>query len=222
MGGILQFLELLEADDRAALEQIGATRRAARGQAVLTQGQVADRVLVLREGRVKIIASSPAGAEAVLTFRGPGSLLGEQALVDGAPRAATVVAVEAVEYLSVAASAFRAYLERRPRVALTMLAIMSLRLRDSDRRLAQFAGADTLGRVSARLVELCDEHGEPGDDGAVTITLPLTQDELASWAGASLESTAKALRVLRGLGWVTTGRRVITVHDLDAMRDRAA
>ena len=222
MSGPHEFLALLDDGDRSALEQIGTSRRAGRGQAILSQGQVADKVLVLREGRVKVVASTPAGTEAVLTFRGPGALLGEQALVDGSPRAATVVGVEDVEYLAVAASSFRAYLEHRPRVALAMLAMLSLRLRDSDRRLAQFAAADTLSRVSARLVELCEEHGEPGDDGAVTITLPLTQEELASWTGASLEATAKALRMLRRLGWIATGRRVIAVRDLDAMRAHAA
>ena len=78
------------------------------------------------------------------------------------------------------------------------------------------------GRVSARLVELCEEHGEPGQNGAVTITLPITQEELASWTGASLESTAKALRTMRDLGWIVTARRTIAVHDLDAMRARSA
>ena len=216
-----ELLTLLGDEDRLALEQIGTVRRAGRGQALLAQGQVADKVLVVRDGRVKIVASTAAGGDAVLTFRGPGALLGEQALVDGSPRSATVVALEDVEYLVVAASAFSAYLERRPRVALALLAALSLRLRDSDRRLAQFAAADTAARVSARLVELCEQHGQSNGDGIVRITLPLTQEELASWAGASLEATAKALAMLRGLGWIDTGRRAIAVHDLDALRARA-
>lgn len=222
MSGTHQFPALLDDGDRTALEAIGVSRRAVRGQALLAQGQVADRVLVLREGRVKVVASTANGNEAVLTFRGPGSLLGDQALVDGSPRAATVVAIEPVEFLAVPADAFRAFLERRPRVALALLAMVSVRLRDSDRRLAQFASADTLGRVAARLLELCDEHGESDGNGGMTITLPLTQEELASWSGASIEATAKALRQLRDLGWVATGRRVITVHDVEAMRARAA
>ena len=217
-----EFLALLEDDERRALDEIGTTRRAKRGEAILTQGQVADKVVVVLGGRVKITTSTAGGDQALLAFRGPGALLGEQALLDGSPRAATVVAVEPVEYLVVAASAFKAYAERRPRVAFVLLANLSLRLRDSDRRLAQFAGADTLARVSARLVELCEEHGEPGENGTITITLPLTQEELASWTGASLEATAKALRTARRLGWIATGRRTIAVHDLEAIRARAA
>jgi CRP-like cAMP-binding protein len=121
----------------------------------------------------------------------------------------------------IAASTFRAYLHQRPQVALAMLAMLSSRLRASDARLTEFAAADTLGRVCARLVELCDVHGETGTAGSVLITLPITQDDLAGWTGASIESTAKALRALRSLGWITTGRRAIEVHDVSALRDRA-
>jgi hypothetical protein len=48
------------------------------------------------------------------------------------------------------------------------------RLRDSDRRLVQFATSDALGRVASRLVQLCDEHGSVDDQGAIHIELPLT------------------------------------------------
>jgi CRP/FNR family cyclic AMP-dependent transcriptional regulator len=221
MAASLDFLGLLSEDERRALEAIATTRQATRGQVLLAQGQVPDRVLVLRTGHAKVVASGPEGDEVVLTFRGPGSLLGEQAVVDGSPRAAGVIAIEPLEMLIIPASAFRNYLDERPQVAMKLVSMLSRRLRDSDRQLVRFATSDTLGRVSARLVELCEHHGEAASDGAVHVTLPLTQEDLAGWTGSSLESTAKALRVLRRLDWISTGRRSITVHDLEALRQRA-
>lgn len=216
-----EFLGLLSEEDRAELERIGHRRRADRGEVLLARGDEADRVLVLAAGRVKVTVPTAAGSDAVLTFRGPGALLGEQALVDRRPRSANVVAIEPVELLVIPASTFRTYLARHPDVALAMLAMLSTRLRDSDRRLAEFASADTLGRVCARLVELCGAHGDEAAGGSVRITLPITQEDLAGWTGSSLESTAKALRTLRSLGWITTGRRALEVHDLEAIRTRA-
>jgi CRP-like cAMP-binding protein len=157
----------------------------------------------------------------VLTFRGPGARLGDQALIEASPRSASVIAVEQVALLVVAPSAFRSFMASHPDVALAMLAVLSSRLRESDRRISEYAAADTLGRVCARLVELCDTQGEVAGERGVRITLPISQEELAGWAGASLESTAKALRQLRSLGWVGTGRRTIEVHDLAALRGRA-
>ncbi|HYZ30582.1 MAG TPA: Crp/Fnr family transcriptional regulator [Thermoleophilaceae bacterium] len=216
-----EFLALLSTGDRRDLEAIARRATAERGHVLLARGDVADRVLVLGAGRVKVSVSTPTGREAVLTFRGPGALLGEQALVDKSPRSATVVAVEPVEFLVVAASAFRGYLASHPDVALAMLAVLSARLRESDRRLAEYTAADTLGRVCARLVELCETQGDVNGEQAVRITLPITQEELAGWTGSSIEATAKALRALRSLGWVATGRRSIEVHDLAALRGRA-
>ena len=218
----VDFLGLLGEADRHDLEAIGTPRRASRGQAILAEGQVADRVILLRGGHVKVVASGADGQQVVLAFRGPGALLGEQAIVDHAPRAAGVVAVEPVDMLVVAASAFRRYLAERPQIASALVALLSRRLRDSDRRLVQFATSDTLGRVAARLVQLCDEYGRRGADGDVHIALPLTQEDLAGWTGASLESTGKALRQMRDLHWVSTARRSITVHDVEALRQRAA
>jgi CRP/FNR family cyclic AMP-dependent transcriptional regulator len=216
----VEFLWLLGEDERRELEQLGRRRSAERLEKLIAIGDPADRVIVIEAGRVKVSVPTPAG-DAVLTFRGPGALLGEQALIEDRPRAADVIAVEPVDLLVIAASAFRSYLNRRPSVALALLSVLSSRLRASDRRLAEFAAADTLGRISARLVELCDTHGELGDEGSVRVTLPITQDELAGWTGSSLEATAKALRALRSLGWISTRRREIEVHDVAALRNRA-
>lgn len=221
MSASLDFLRLLDDDERRALEAIATARSATRGQHVMAAGQVADHVIVLREGHVKIVGSGPEGEDVVLAFRGPGALIGEQAVVDGAPRSAAVVAVEPIEMLVIAASVFRRYLDERPHVAMALIGMLSRRLRDSDGQLVKFATSDTLGRASARLVQLCEEHGETASDGSVHILLPLTQEDLAGWIGSSLESTTKALRTMRRLQWITTARRSITVRDLEALRQRS-
>lgn len=216
-----EFAALLTEADREGLERIGRRWQAERGDVLLARGDTSEHVLVLLSGRVKVVVPTSSGAESVLTFRGPGSLLGDLALVDKSPRSANVVAVEPVELITIAASAFRGYLDKHPNVALAMLASLSAKLRESDRRLTEFLGADTLGRICARLVELCETQGDADAHGPVQINLPITQEELAGWTGSSLESTAKALRSLRSLGWIATGRRTIEVRDLAALRGRA-
>jgi CRP-like cAMP-binding protein len=216
-----EFLTLLTDADRRDLEAIGRRQRSERGEVLMARGELGDKLILVESGRVKVSVMTTTGREVVLTFRGPGSLLGDQSLVDESPRSATVTAAESVEVLVIAASAFRGYLASHPNVALAMLATLSARLRESDRRLAEYAAADTLGRICARLVELCEMQGEIDGAGSVQISLPITQEELAGWTGASIESTAKALRSLRDLGWVSTGRRAIEVQDLASLRGRA-
>ena len=104
---------------------------------------------------------------------------------------------------------------------MALLRLVTSRLRDADRKRVEFGAFDIAARVAGRLVELADRFGEPVPDG-VRIPVPLSQDELAGWVGASREAVAKALRVLRDRGLLTTGRRTMTVLDLDGLRRRAS
>ena len=74
--------------------------------------------------------------------------------------------------------------------------------------------------MAQRIVELAERFGEPDAQGT-RITVALSQDELAGWVGASREAVAKALRTLREQGQLSTGRRTMTVLDLDGLRRRA-
>jgi len=74
--------------------------------------------------------------------------------------------------------------------------------------------------VARRLLDLAERFGKETPEG-VKVELPLSQEELASWCGASRESTVKALRTLREVGALTTGRRQVTLHDVDGLRRHA-
>jgi CRP-like cAMP-binding protein len=182
---------------------------------------VPDRVLVLRSGTVKVSVTTPTGREVVLGVRGAGALVGELAALAGTARSASVVALEPVRALALTQDAFRAVLVEQPAASLALLRLLAERLHDADVKRAEFTGFTTMGRVAARLVELADRFGTPCDDG-VHIGLRLTQEELAGWCGASLESVGRALQTMRGLGWIETARRDIRVIDVDALRHAAA
>jgi CRP/FNR family transcriptional regulator, cyclic AMP receptor protein len=153
----------------------------------------------------------------LLALRGPGDVVGELSALDRRPRSATVTAAGSVEALMLDAAVFRRFLEAHPPVLLRLLTVLSRRLRDADRDRIEFASRDTFGRLAVRLVQLAEEFGEAGPQG-VTVRLPITQQELASWVGSSREAAAKALRRLRGRDLVRTGRMTITIPDLDALR----
>jgi CRP-like cAMP-binding protein len=210
------FLERLTADEITDLRSRAITRHFARGSTIMHQGEAPGRVVIIERGRAKVTAITEDGTEIVLAFRQPGDLLGELSALGGEQRLATVRALEDLDALAIAAGDFDAFLEEHPRVALVILRVVIQRLRAADRQQVEFAAHHTLARVASRLLELADRFGEPSDDG-VLITLPISQEELASWAGASREATSKALRDLRELGCVETRRRNITVRDVEVL-----
>ena len=214
-------LALLDESERAALDRRARRTRFDAGTLLLRQGEPGDRVVVLLDGRAKISYVTREGRELVLRFCGPGELVGELAVIDGSPRLSSVVALEPVEALVLAAVDFRALLHTEPAIAWKLLGSLSRRFRDADLKRVEFGASDTVGRVAARLVELADRYGEPTGEG-IRISLRLSQEELGAWTGASRAGVAAALRTLRDLDWIDTQRRRITVLDRDALAARAS
>ena len=204
----------------AALREEGMSRSYRRGEALFSEGDVADRVFLIEGGWVTLRIASPAGGEVILGLWGPGDVIGELSALDGEPRTATALAVDEVAAVVAPAGAMRALLERQPELAGELLRLLAGRLRDSNRQRLEFAMLDCLGRVARRLLELSERFGEPGPDG-IRIELPLSQEQLASWCGCSREATVKALRTLREVAGVTTGRRVVTLGDPELLHRHA-
>src|SRR3954454_14000981 len=188
----LTFLDALDEDDRRALRARGTVRRFARGTALAHAGQVPDRVLVLVSGHVKLTRVTDEGREVLLAIRGVGDLVGEQGAIDGAPRSASIVALDAVEALALPPDDFLAFVTRTPEASLYIMRMLAGRLRDADGKRVEFAAQDVVGRLAARLCELTQRFGEaePGASEA-RIDLALTQEDLASWTGASREAVSR-------------------------------
>lgn len=210
----------LSEQDVADLSSLGRTRRHPRGGILMIEGSDPEDVQLVRRGRVKVSYDTEDGREVLLAVRGPGALLGELSAIDGEPRVATVTAIEDVEVVSVGVAEFQGFLRSHPDAAVGLLRGLTRRLRESDRKRVEFAAWDTLGRLARLLVELAGQHGRP-DASGVRIELPLSQQELAAWTASSREAVNKALRTMKGRGWVSTQRRAVVVHDLAALRRRA-
>ncbi len=161
------------------------------------------------------------GKEVVLGIRGAGELLGELSAIDGRPRSASAYALTDVDAQVVSRSDFQASITASPQAARDLMAILAARLRESDETIFHFVAHDTVGRIARRLADLAHTHGVQVESG-VRIDLPISQEELAGWVGSSREAVAKALQVLRDLGWVETGRRVVVVRELEALERRAS
>lgn len=210
------FLDALDERARAGLRDRAVARSWPAGATLFHEGDEADHVLVLTSGLVKAVAVSEDGQTTALALRGPGEVLGELAAVDGGTRSASVVAIEAVETLSIPVTVFREFLRDQPGAAVALLTGVADRLRDASRRQAEFGTLDATERVARMLAELGDAYGEPVADG-LRIQL-VSQDELASLCGASREAVGRALRTLRSGDVVRTGRRTITITDVDRLR----
>jgi len=216
------FLGSLAAAEREALLASGHARRWSTGEVLFRQGDAGASALLIVAGLVKVCKRGRDGEELILSLCGPGDLLGEVIAVEGATRSADGVALEDVEAIVVAVAELRALLARHPRLTLALLEVVTRRLRLADERRLEFAAAESLPRVTSRLLELAERFGVSGEDDTIAVQMPISQEELASWAAASRESTARALRTLRELGLIETHRKRLVVLDAERLRQHAS
>ncbi len=83
------------------------------GDVLWNEGDAGDHVVLLLEGRLEVVQSTPEGEEVTLRYLYPGALAGEVAALDGRPRSAAVRAHGACRALLIPAGRFREFLRQR-------------------------------------------------------------------------------------------------------------
>lgn len=202
------------------LAAAGRVRRYPAGQVVWSEGDPGEALLVLEAGQLRISRFAADGREAVLQVVEAPAALGELALLDGAPRDATVTAQGPVAVRLVPRSAFLALLRREPAVVEGLLATLAGLVRHGNRRHADLLGLDVPGRLAKWLLARAGDAAGTGAGVApgTAVALGRSQGELAAELGATRSTLNRALQGFAELGLVDVeagGERV-------ALRDPAA
>ena len=126
-------VDLFSSLDKKELETLAKScqeRKYSAGSILIKQGDTGVGLYVIINGHVRTtLAKNPDRAEVDLGTYGPGSVLGEMALLDDLPRSATVTAVDNVAALLLPVWEFRTTIRSHPEIGLKLLAVLSRRLR---------------------------------------------------------------------------------------------
>ena len=104
------------------------------GAALLRQGETGVGLFVIVSGRVRVTQHQPGGDEHELASLGRGDVLGEMSLLDDLPRSATAMALEPTQALVLPVWDFRAILRDNPDIGISLLSVLSRRLRAAETR----------------------------------------------------------------------------------------
>jgi CRP-like cAMP-binding protein len=99
------------------------------GQAIVVEGQTGLGLYVISEGAAQVVRGTR-----VIKELGVGDFFGEMALLDDLPRTADVRSTTQTTCLSLAKWEFLGELEAHPQMALPLLPMLSIRLREADAR----------------------------------------------------------------------------------------
>jgi CRP/FNR family cyclic AMP-dependent transcriptional regulator len=186
-----------ELDDRelAVIAGVAKTRRYAKDDVIFHADEMGDVFCVIREGKVKITMISPEGKEIILAMMGPGEFFGEMALLDDAPRSATVVALEPLEVVTIWRTDFLQILQDNFSITRKLMSELSKRVRRMSLRIESLATMDVYGRLARFFLDLATQQGKVLDNGYVAVTRP-THQAIANMIGTSRETVSRLIHEL--------------------------
>ena len=183
----------------------GGVKRFPAHAVLINEGDVADTLFIILEGRVKVYAGNEAGKEVILNEHGPGEYVGEVPL-DGGARSASVMTLEPTTCALVTGANLREFIATHPDFALHLIRNLILRVRTLTDSVKSLALDDVYGRVVGLLHKLAVAEGAHR-----AVPQRLTQQEIADRVGASREMVSRIFKELTIGGYlsVRAGRIVL-------------
>ncbi len=209
LADLLSKVELFSELDEEGLRRVAdviQVRSLARDTTVFHAGDPADAFYIISSGKVKIIVTSTDGKDFILTVLGAGQVFGEMALLEPAPRSATVITSTPAEILVLLREDFHRLLNNSPSLSRGLLVILSRRLRKANSKMESLAYMDVAGRLARYLLDLAGDHGQKLGNGWVVVRRP-THADIAHSIGTSRETVSRLINEFEeGFGLVNKGR----------------
>jgi CRP/FNR family transcriptional regulator len=165
-----------------------------KGQALFEVSATGDGCYWLKEGVLKVSVASNQGAERILAILGPGSIVGELAMIDGLPRSASVHALRDSSLTFVARSTFLECLRESPKLYAHLVDTLVARLRHADEEVAAASFFSLKARVARALLQFAKHLGEPtATPDQLVIRDKLRQEDLAALADVARENVSRIL-----------------------------
>jgi len=184
--------EGVSVEDRNSLARAATLRTYRRGETIVQQGQPGDAFYVLVRGRVAVAIVAPDGREVVLNTLGEGDHFGEMALLDDAPRSASVIAQEKSDLAILSRAVFLDLLRSNFVLTRALLAAFSARLRRANATIEGLASLDVKSRLARYFRELASTRGRKAGGGWSVVVRP-SQREIADTIGSSRETVSRTM-----------------------------
>jgi CRP/FNR family transcriptional regulator, cyclic AMP receptor protein len=183
------------------------------GANLITADQPGEAVYFILNGTIKIHIEQLDGRDVILAILGRGDTVGEMSLIDSAGHSASAVTLEETELMWIDRSTFQECLQNIPPFAISLVRILSARVRLANELIQALATLDVYGRVARQLLAFADKYGEASAAGEVYIPIQLTQGDIADLVGASRKRVNQVMVSFKQLGLISTGADGhITVH----------
>jgi CRP-like cAMP-binding protein len=184
-----------------------------KNQYLFWEGDPADKMFVIKSGRVKLLKTAASGKEMVLEVMVPGQICGGHALFADTHRNSGQ-AVELTTAYGLSHESYDKLLAKYPEIARGIIKYLGAKLMDAHDVIISLVSSKVDSRIASVIVRLCENHGTPTKDG-ILINIRLTRKDIADIVGSTVETTIRTISKFQKKGLISTvsGRLLIKNYD---------
>jgi CRP/FNR family transcriptional regulator len=198
------------------IKRIAVAKTYDRGQPVFWEGDEGTGFYIVVSGKVKVYKVSPEGKEQILHIYGPGQPVGEVPVFTGDHFPASAQAVVKSRLLFFPRQGFIDLISANPSLALNMLAVLSMRLRQFTVQVENLSLKEVPGRLATYLIYLNQEQGS-----TASVNLPLSKGQLASLLGTIPETLSRIFNKMSTQGLIEVQGSQIQLLQLEGLEELA-
>lgn len=189
-------------------------RRFSAGSVVFTDGDIGTEAFLLQEGRVRLIKRVGIIERSLRLLRS-GDLFGESALITGASRNSTAVAITDGTMLVLDHATLEQVIAGSPAVGMRVLQQLIRRLRDAEDQIEILMLHDSRSKVVVTLLKLAQQAATTSN----SIELAVSPMELASRVGLEVEQVKRAVHDLRDAGHLQIVGEKVQIPDILTLKE---
>jgi CRP/FNR family transcriptional regulator len=164
-----------------------------KGKKLFTEGEKVTGIFFMYSGYAKIHTQWSDKKELILRFARKGDLVGHRGLIDGEVYPVSATALEDMEACHVSNEFLEASLRMNPSLSYRFMQLYALELQKAEQRMRDLAHMDGNARIAGALLEMTAFFGLNKDQ---YVTVPITRQDIASYAGTTYETVFKFLKML--------------------------
>jgi CRP-like cAMP-binding protein len=204
------FAGLTETDLRRLL-QAAHRKRHMEGEFFFLQGDPAERMFVLIQGRVKLSQSGPDGLQVLIRVNTPVSLFALVAMTSAESYPVTAQAAEDSQAIYWTRTELMGFVQEMPQIAMNAMRIMAEQVQELQERFRQASTERVERRLARTLIRLASQAGRKIEEG-ILIDLPLTRQDLAEMTGTTLYTVSRILSLWEEQGLVISMRERVIIR----------
>jgi len=208
----------LNDDELKMINQITTLKKYKKDEIIFFEDEPGEKVYIIKKGKVKVLKMNKNGDQHILNIFEKNDILAEVIVFDRENYPATAIAISDVACYSLNRDNLSQMFLEHPQITIKVMRVISARLRRAQQNIRDLGLKDSQSRLASLLYHLALKHGDKNKSNQISISVLLTQQELANMIGTTRETVSRILKSIEGKNIIKISRKNIIINNIKKLK----